>query len=193
MKRDLGFLAMVVIGALGMGSGWAAAADFRLSAPAFGDGATIPAVDEYHGDGCLGGNVSPELHWSGVPAGTKSFVLTVHDPDAPAPGGWWHWVRFDIPAGLRALPAGLSGLPADLPGSAGMGSDGMQSFGEARYGGPCPPPGDRPHHYDFVLRALDVAIVPGASAATTGPQLQRLVAGHVLGEARLTGRFARPR
>jgi Raf kinase inhibitor-like YbhB/YbcL family protein len=186
MKRDMRFLAMVVIAALGMACGRASGADFRLWTPGFRAGATLPVAAEYRGDGCLGGNRSPELRWSGLPAGTKSLVLTVHDPDAPAPGGWWHWVRFDIPAGRNGLPAGATG-------SAVAGHDGMQSFGEVRYGGPCPPPGDRPHHYNFVLRALDIASVPGATAATTGPQLERLIAGHILGEARLTGRFGRPR
>jgi len=186
MKRDFRLLAMFVLTALAGLNGPASGADFRLWTPAFRAGATMPVVAEYHGDGCLGGNRSPELRWSGVPAGTKSLVLTVHDPDAPVPGGWWHWVRFDIPARLHGLPAGA----AD---SSASGRDGTQSFGEARYGGPCPPPGDRPHHYDFVLRALDIAAVPGASASTTGPQLDRLVAGHVVAEARLTGRFGRPK
>jgi Raf kinase inhibitor-like YbhB/YbcL family protein len=186
MKRDFRLLTLFVMTALGIGSGRASGADFRLWTPAFANGATMPAVAEYRGDGCTGGNLSPDVHWSGVPAGTKSLVLTVHDPDAPAPGGWWHWVRYDIPAGLAGLPAGASA-------SAATGRDGMQSFGESRYGGPCPPPGDTPHHYEFVLWALDIPAVPGASAATTGPQLERLVAGHVVGEARLTGRFGRPK
>jgi len=186
MKRDFRPPTLFAIAALAMGIGPASAADFRLWTPAFRNGATIPVVAEYHGDGCLGGNISPELRWSGVPPGTKSLVLTVHDPDAPVPGGWWHWVRF-------AIPASLHGLSAGAPGSAAAGRDGTQSFGEARYGGPCPPPGDPPHHYDFVLQALDIAAVPGASATTTGPELARLTAGHVLGEARLTGRFGRRR
>jgi Raf kinase inhibitor-like YbhB/YbcL family protein len=186
MKRDFRVLVIFLMSALGIASGPVSGADFRLWTPGFRDGATMPVVAEYHGDGCLGGNISPELRWSGVPAGTKSLVLTVHDPDAPVPGGWWHWVRFNIPASREGLPAGA-------PGSAAGGRDGTQSFGEARYGGPCPPPGDRPHHYQFVLRALDIAAVPAATAATTGPELDRLVAGHVLGEARLTGRFGRPK
>jgi Raf kinase inhibitor-like YbhB/YbcL family protein len=186
MKRGFRFLAILVITALGTRIGGAAGADFRLETTGFRNGATMPVIAEYHGYGCPGGNISPDLHWSGVPAGTKSFVLTVHDPDAPAPGGWWHWVRFDIPAGTRGLPPGA-------PVSSADGRDGTQSFGEVRYGGPCPPPGDKPHHYNFVLRALNIARVPGASPATTGPQLERLIAGHVVGEARLTGRFGRPR
>ena len=158
---------------------------FALRSPAFGAGATMPKTAEFRGDGCLGGNVSPRLEWFGVPAGTKSFVLTVHDPDAPAPGGWWHWVRYDIPAERRSIPAASDS-------GAGYGRDGTNSFGGSAYGGPCPPVGDAPHHYNFVLRALDIPLVR-AGAATTGPALEKLIAGHILGSARLTGRFGRPR
>jgi Raf kinase inhibitor-like YbhB/YbcL family protein len=186
MKPDFRLLAVLAIIAVGGACGPAFGADFRLVSTTVRDGATMPSRTEYRGYGCEGGNIAPDLHWSGVPAGTKSFVLTVHDPDAPAPGGWWHWVRYNIKARFRGLP---SGDPVGL----GMGSDGTQSFGEQRYGGPCPPSGDRPHHYVFVLRALDIGMVPGATPRTTGPQLERLVRGHVLGEARLTGRFGRPR
>jgi len=183
MKTGFALRAFVVL-ALLAGTAPALAGDFILRSAAFPAGGTMPKRLEYRGGGCSGENVSPRLDWSGVPAGTRSFVLTVHDPDAPVPGGWWHWVRFDIPGERRGIPAGS-------PGGSGYGRDGTTSFEEARYGGPCPPPGDKPHHYDFVLKALDVPVVR-ASAATTGPELDRLVAGHVLGEARLTGRFGRP-
>ncbi|MGB8266158.1 MAG: YbhB/YbcL family Raf kinase inhibitor-like protein [Candidatus Velthaea sp.] len=183
MKLGPTLLAALAIALLG-GMLPAAAQGFSLRTPAFAPGGTMPGWTAYGAGGCSGENASPRLEWSGVPAGTKSFVLTVYDPDAPVPGGWWHWVRYDVPAGLRSLPAGSRG------GSDGR--DGTNTFGTAAYGGPCPPRGDQPHHYHFVLRALDIPTV-GASAATTGPQLERLVAGHVLGEARLTGRFGRPR
>jgi len=159
---------------------------FALHSPDFPDGGLMPVRAEYRGMGCRGGNISPRLVWSGAPAGTRSFALTVHDPDAPMAGGVWHWVRFDVPGRLRSLASGSPPGPR-------AGRDGTTTFEEARYDGPCPPPGDRPHHYEFVLLALDVPAVPGAGATTTGPGLAKLLAGHVLGEARLTGRFGRPR
>ncbi len=156
-----------------------------LLSATFTPGGTLPARAVYHGGGCLGGNRSPQLHWSGVPRGTKSFVVTVHDPDAPAPGGWWHWVRFGIAPGVRFLPAGSRPVPP-------FGFNGTSSFDEAAYGGPCPPPGDEPHHYVFVLRALDIAVLH-ASFHTTGPELEKLIAGHVLASATLVGRYGRPK
>jgi Raf kinase inhibitor-like YbhB/YbcL family protein len=156
--------------------------DFVLTSPAFTNGAKMPKYTEFIGMGCDGLNRSPELNWSGAPAGTRSFSLTIHDADAGAPGGWWHWVRYSIPWNIAHLG----------PGSQGPGTDATTSFKTARYGGPCPPPGDKPHHYRFVLRALDVRRI-GATPQTTGPQLDALEKGHVLGEAVLVGRFGRPK
>jgi len=156
------------------------AADFSLTSTAFMNGGTMPKFTEYIGMGCDGSNRSPALAWVGAPRGTRSFSLTVHDPDAPAPGGWWHWVRYDIPARATSLRAG----------SHGPGVDATTSFKSIGYGGPCPPPGDRPHHYRFVLRALDIAHV-GAAPGTTGPQLDALERGHILGQTVLVGRFGR--
>jgi Raf kinase inhibitor-like YbhB/YbcL family protein len=98
--------------------------------------------------GCTGGNVSPQLSWSGAPAGTKSFALTVFDPDAPTGSGWWHWVVVNIPASTTQLASGASGksMPA---GSLETRTD----FGKPGYGGPCPPPG-KPHRYIFTIYAL---------------------------------------
>jgi Raf kinase inhibitor-like YbhB/YbcL family protein len=160
----------------------AGAADFTLVSPAFTDGSKMPKFTEFVGMGCDGANRSPALKWSGAPAGTRSFSLTIHDADAGAPGGWWHWVRYSIPAGVSHLSAG----------SKAPGIDATTSFKAVGYGGPCPPPGDKPHHYRFVLRALDVRRI-GATPQTTGPQLDALEKGHVLGEAVLVGRFGRPK
>ena len=108
----------------------------------------------YNGFGCEGGNVSPSLTWKDPPAGTKSFAVTVYDPDAPTGSGWWHWVVFNIPAAVRSLPAG-----AGNPMSTRMPKGAVQSvtdFGAPGYGGPCPPRGDRPHRYIFTVHALRV-------------------------------------
>lgn len=100
--------------------------------------------------GCTGGNQSPALTWSNPPAGTKSFVLTMFDPDAPTGSGFWHWTVFDIPAGTTSLSANAAagGLPAGA-------IQGYTDYGISGYGGPCPPSGDTPHRYLFTLTAVN--------------------------------------
>lgn len=152
---------------------------FVLASSTFKPNATMPATTEYNRSGCKGGNISPELHWSGAPAGTKSFALVMHDPDAPAPGGWYHWVVYDIPATTHAFAAG-----AKLPDN----ELGHTSWGEDAYGGPCPPPG-APHHYNFTLYALDTASI--GKQRLTGPQVEAAVAHHTLARTTLTGLFGK--
>jgi Raf kinase inhibitor-like YbhB/YbcL family protein len=152
----------------------------HLSSSTFSNGGTLPGTAAYAK--CGGANVSPALRWSGVPAGTKSFALVMHDPDAPVWGGWYHWVVYDLPLYVHSLAAGASLRPAEL---------GNTSFGDRRYGGPCPPPG-KPHHYVFTLYALDEARI-AASAPLRGAELEAKLRGHVLARATITGLFASPR
>jgi len=127
----------------------AAAAKFRLSVPDVKAGGMIDGKFVFNDGGCTGGNVSPALSWSGAPEGTKSFVLTVFDPDAPTGSGFWHWVMFNIPAGTTSLPEG-----AGAPGKEPAGATQIQNdYGTVGYGGPCPPKGDT-HRYIFTLFAL---------------------------------------
>jgi phosphatidylethanolamine-binding protein (PEBP) family uncharacterized protein len=97
---------------------------------------------------------------------------------------------FDIPASADSLAAGAGSTHASAA-PAGSG-EGLTSFGKPGYGGPCPPVGSGAHHYIFTLYALDESQVVGASGKTDGPTLKRLIAGHVLGSATITGRFGRP-
>jgi Raf kinase inhibitor-like YbhB/YbcL family protein len=111
--------------------------------------AGAPIADSFAG---VHDNVSPQLSWSGFPEGTQSFAVTVFDPDAPTPSGFWHWVVTGLPASTTELPQGAgngSGLPA---GAISLRND----AGQAGYTGPMPPEGDRPHRYYFVVHALDV-------------------------------------
>ena len=148
----------------------------------------IPMKHVFNGMGCAGQNVSPALKWSGAPAGTKSFAVTVYDPDAPTGSGWWHWILYDIPAGTTALAAGAgapngSGKP---PGSA----QGNTDFGTPGYGGPCPPPGDKPHHYVFTVFALKVAKL-GVPATATAAMVGFNLNANALAKGTLTARFGR--
>ena len=119
-----------------------AAGSFTLSSAEIKPGATVAEAQVFKGFGCEGGNVSPSLAWKNAPAGTKSFALTVYDPDAPTGSGWWHWVMFNIPADVNALPAGAGDSAG---GKAPRGAiQSRTDFGKPGYGGPCPPQGDRP-------------------------------------------------
>ena len=113
-----------------------------------------------NGFGCTGGNVSPALQWSGVPAGTKSLALQMYDPDAPTGSGFWHWAVYNIPPTTTSLAQGSGNSAASLPSGAFGGTteffDTGATGGNGNYGGPCPPTGDKPHRYIFTLYALAV-------------------------------------
>ena len=135
------------------GAGRAAAggapAPFELRSPTVRDGGAIPAEHVFDGFGCSGANVSPALAWSGAPAGTRSFAVTVYDPDAPTGSGWWHWVVYDLPAEAEGLPAGAGAEGSELMPAGAV--RGRTDFGAAGSGGPCPPEGGAPHRYVFCL------------------------------------------
>ena len=103
--------------------------------------------------GCKGGNVSPSLTWKNVPAGTKSFALTVYDPDAPTGSGFWHWVVFNIPVSTTSLPKNAGDVKAKLMPEGAIQS--RTDYGFDGYGGMCPPKGDKPHHYTLTVYAVD--------------------------------------
>jgi Raf kinase inhibitor-like YbhB/YbcL family protein len=145
---------------------------FALTSPAFAEGAAMPAECT-----CDGKDQPPRLSWSGEPEGTKSFALILHDPDAPS-GDFTHWVVTDLPPSTHTLVAGAGGAV-----------EGSNDFGRTGYGGPCPPPGAA-HRYLFELYALDVPAL-GVPAGSGRAAVEGALKGHVLGEARLTGTYAR--
>lgn len=151
----------------------------KLTSPAFAEGAEIPASFT-----CDGANSSPALAWSGAPAGTRSFLLTCNDPDAPA-GVWHHWAAFDIPADWSGLEAGFG---AERP-AAGF-REAVNDFGKPGYGGPCPPRGHGPHHYHFRLSALGEASLPAASSASC-VEVMHLARPYVLEFTELVGLYER--
>jgi len=161
----------------------AAAAGLTLASPDIAPGATLKPAQVYRGGyGCNGGNLSPALSWSGEPAGTRSFALTVFDPDAPTGHGWWHWLVVDLPPTVHALPAG-SPVPA---GGLSLRND----FGTAGYGGACPPEGDTPHHYRFTVWALKVPKL-GVGADASADSVMAALRANTLEKAEITARYGR--
>jgi len=163
-----------------------APAHFIVSAPDLSSKGRITVQHVFNGMGCTGQNVSPALNWSGAPAGTKSFAVTAYDPDAPTGSGWWHWVMYNIPPDATGLAAG-AGNGRNAPRGS---QQGRTDFGSKGYGGPCPPAGDKPHHYHFKVFALkvDKLDVPGdATAAMVGYNLN----ANKLATATVTGLYAR--
>jgi len=126
---------------------------------------------------CDGANRLPRLEWSTPPSGTQEVAIEMLDPDAPG-GTFTHWLAYGLSPGMSSLAA----MPANA-------AEGVNDFGRRGYGGPCPPEGDRPHHYVFRLYALDA---PLRLAASTSPGDVRAAIGrHAIASGRLTGRFGR--
>jgi len=165
----------------------AQAAPFTLTSPDIAEGRSLPDAQVLQGFGCSGGNQSPALQWQGVPPGTQSLALTMYDPDAPSGSGWWHWVVYNLPAGTTGLPAQVGSSQIALPAGA---VQGRTDFGTPGYGGACPPPGDKPHRYIFMLHALKVPRIDlpaDASAAMVGYMLH----ANTIAQTRLTAIYGR--
>jgi Raf kinase inhibitor-like YbhB/YbcL family protein len=153
--------------------------NLTITSTAFAHDAEIPSLHT-----CEGKDVSPPLHWSGVPAGTKSLALIVDDPDAPDPAApkmtWVHWVLYDIPPAASGLPEAVSSsmLPAGT-------HEGVNDWKRSGYGGPCPPVGR--HRYFHKLYALDTLLShlkrPDKAA------LENAMQGHILAQAVLLGTY----
>jgi Raf kinase inhibitor-like YbhB/YbcL family protein len=161
---------------------------FKLTSTAFAAHGTLSDEQVFNSFGCSGKNLSPALHWSGAPQGTQSFALMLYDPDAPTGSGWWHWVLYNIPASTSDLSAGAGASGSTLLPAGAV--QGRTDFGTSGYGGPCPPVGDKPHHYIFTLYALkvDKLDVPAdASPALIG----FYVHANKLAAAKLSARFGR--
>ena len=152
-------LSATALSGCGGGDAQAQAIPFVLTSTDLASG-TFDNKFVLNGFGCTGGNVSPSLQWSGVPAGTKSLALQMYDPDAPTGSGFWHWAVYNIPATTTSLPQGAGNSAATLPTGAFGGTteflDTGATGGNGNYGGPCPPVGDKPHRYIFTLFALSV-------------------------------------
>ena len=151
---------------------------FTITSPDFRDGQPLSQKNEFNQFGCTGSNLAPELNWTNVPAGTKSFAMLMSDYDAPVAGGFHHWIVYNIPAGAR-----------ELEGNHAF-TEGTTSFGFMGYGGPCPPPTGETHHYLFLLYASDIAHVGGPGL--TFSEVVSAIQGHVLGATSIIGTFHLP-
>jgi Raf kinase inhibitor-like YbhB/YbcL family protein len=161
---------------------------FHLSSQSFQDGQTLPPAQRSGKMRAGGQDQSPQLSWSGAPAGTRGYAVTVFDPDAPGRGGFWHWAVLDIPADVSSLPpgAGAEGgrlLPA---GAVQLKNDG----GFHGYLGAAPPPGHGPHRYIVTVYALDVEQL-GLDAGFAPSRLESKLSAHTLAHAALTGIYER--
>jgi Raf kinase inhibitor-like YbhB/YbcL family protein len=140
---------------------------FTLTSDSVTDGQPL-ANDQVSGImGAGGEDVSPQLSWSGFPEETKSFAVTVYDPDAPTASGFWHWAVADLPASVTELAAN-AGDGGELPGGAvTLAND----AGLQRYIGAAPPPGHGVHRYYIVVHAVGVeslGLPDGATPAYLG-------------------------
>jgi Raf kinase inhibitor-like YbhB/YbcL family protein len=152
---------------------------FTLSSSDFTDGGVLPARYSCDKEGD-----SPPLHWENVPEHVKTYALMAHDPDAPA-GAYVHWIVYNMPDNTRDLPAGAAAKP-DLGLKA---RQGMNGAGKPGWTPACPPSGE--HHYIFRIYALDNDVPLNAETTLDRKGFEAAIEGHVLGQAELTGRYAR--
>jgi Raf kinase inhibitor-like YbhB/YbcL family protein len=149
---------------------------FHLESSLVADGETMPIAqrDAIFGGG--GQDTSPDLTWSGFPDETQSFIVTMYDPDAPTPSGFWHWAVIDLPASVTSLPAGAGEGDQTLPeGSTHLPNDASLR----RFIGAGPPPGDSPHRYFIAVSALDISEAGVAATATPALALFQTLANTV--------------
>jgi len=155
---------------------------FILKSNTIKDNAFISNEQVYNGYGCKGENISPDLSWSNTPSNTKGYAIIMHDPDAPTPGGWYHWVVVNIPASKTNLKKGeVIAAPAISC---------KTSFKTESYGGPCPPIGHGRHRYIFTVFALDapkLSVEPGLAP----DKVESIIKQHVLASASITAYYER--
>jgi Raf kinase inhibitor-like YbhB/YbcL family protein len=165
-----------------LAAGVRVAAAFTISSTTFKNNKIVPLTMVYNGNGCKGGDMSPELQWAGVPKKTKSFAILMLDTTAI----FWHWGMYNISRTATSLPQN-AGTPSSKYGKEVL-NDWAIYYGKKNrgYGGPCPPPGLM-HHYVITLYALDTTLTMPRSAHVEN--LDLAIRGHVLGSTAITGLY----
>ncbi|MBU1346586.1 MAG: YbhB/YbcL family Raf kinase inhibitor-like protein [Alphaproteobacteria bacterium] len=148
---------------------------FTLTSNDFNDGDVLPDAQVQ-----AKGDTSPHLAWSGAPDGTKSFAVTLFDPDAPTGSGFWHWTVANVPADVSEIPAG-----GPVPAGA---VEGRTDYGPAGFGGAAPPPGHGPHRYIFTVFAVDTDKLD-VTADDSGAKYGFNLYFHTLAKATLTATY----
>ena len=156
------------------------ATTFMAFSPTLKNNEALPMEQVYKGFGCNGGNKAPELNWINAPANTKSFAIICHDPDAPRPNGWYHWLMVNI-------PSNVSSYKGTVPTGA---VETVTDFNTTGYGGACPPVGHGIHRYNFTIYALDVEKLE-VSSSTLPLEVEKAVKAHTLAQTTITGLFER--
>lgn len=192
------YLSAAAVAAIALGFGVttaSAAGIFTLESKTFADGKMMPkkvanANPENKNPNCVGENVSPELHWSNVPEGTKSLVLLMFDPEGRAPFGVSHWVAYGIdPSKVTGFAEGATSKDSDQY------VGGKSLMGVGHYSGPCTPPGQTAHHYTFTFIATDFApteLQPGLTREEVVAKFGNPPSPHVKGVTGLVGLFVNP-
>jgi Raf kinase inhibitor-like YbhB/YbcL family protein len=193
MQRSL-LLAAAMTLSLALGTTADAAGLFTLGSNTFDDGHMMPKkvsnsrANQPKNPNCVGDNVSPELHWSNVPAGTKSLVLLMFDPEGRAPSGVSHWVAYGIPPTVSGFAEGEASKDSDKY------VGGKSLMGVGHYSGPCTPPNATPHHYTFVLMATDFEPKELSPGLTRDQVIDKFgpPPAHVKGVTGMVGLFVNP-
>ena len=160
-----------------------AAQALEISSTSFAADGSLPKAMEYNDFGCNGDNQSPQLSWKNAPEGTKSFAITIHDPDAPTTSGWWHWTVYNIPTNVTEIAQG-----ATVPEGA---KEGVTDYGTTGFGGACPPEGDKPHRYNVTVYALKVEKLELDPKTTSGAKLTYMLNSNSIVKSSITGTYSR--
>jgi Raf kinase inhibitor-like YbhB/YbcL family protein len=160
-----------------------AVASFTVTSPDIADGQPLDLRQVHESAG--GHNMSPALTWAGAPEGTRSFVVTCFDPDAPTPSGFWHWCAVNLPVEATELPARAGASDQSLPGAA---FHVRNDFSQQHYDGAAPPQGDVPHRYYFVVHAVDLPALE-VDGGTSPAVVSFNLAFHTLARAVLLGTY----
>jgi len=182
MRARVVLLSSAILGSFCAG---AAADEFILHSQNLGTNASIAQDQVYNQGECHGGNVSPQLSWSGAPAGTLSYAVTMFDLDANSGRGWWHWALFDIDAKTTSLASGAGAAGGPLGGVSGT-----NSFGDLGYSGPCPPKDEKMHRYVVTVYALSADHL-GLAKASDAATVQQALQSRALATATLQAEYGR--